>query len=63
MREVKSLTYYFSVPKGGDTHIVYNGTSSDLSAALWDPHFFLPTIKSTLRAADRGAYIADLYFG
>ena len=39
--EVKSLNKFFLVPKGEDTKMVYNETSSELNVALWVPHFAL----------------------
>ena len=57
--EIKNLTCYFSVPKGEDILMVYNGTSSGLNAALWDPHFLLLTIRFMLRELDRRTYMDD----
>ena len=47
---MKSLEYYVSVTKGRDIRLVYNGTLSGLDDALWDPHFAIPTVTSTLRS-------------
>ena len=47
------------LPRGGDTRMVYNGTSSGLNGALWDPNFVLPTVASMLRVLDRGAYMKN----
>jgi len=48
-REVKSLTSFFSVPKGeGDVRIVYDGTISGLNSQLCAPGFPLPTIETHL---------------
>ena len=52
--EVSSLTNYFCVPKGEDIRMVYNGTSSGLNGALWDPNFVLPTVASMLRVVEGG---------
>ena len=57
--EENSLTNYLSVPKGDDIRIVYNGTLRRLNAYLWDTHFALPTMVSTLRALEEGTYMAD----
>ena len=49
--EVKSLTQYFFVLKGGGgISMVYNGTSSGLNDALWATHFDIPAVISTLRS-------------
>jgi len=46
---VKSLTSFFTVPKGDqDVRVVYNGTKSGLNACLWAPWFRLPTIDQHL---------------
>ena len=50
--EVKSLTNYFSVSKGEDIQMVYNGTSSGLDAASRVPHFALPEVRSKIREVD-----------
>ena len=63
MREFKSLMHYFSVPKGDYIRMVYNGISSVLKSYLWGPHFSLPTVGSTLRAAERGTFMADRDIG
>ena len=52
--EVNSLTGFFAAPKGtDDIHIVYNATACGLNNALWSPNFFLPTIDSVLRGANK----------
>jgi len=61
---VKSLTPYFTVPKGdGDVRLVFDGTRSLLNSALWAPPFVLPTINSLLRAVDVGTWMADIDIG
>jgi hypothetical protein len=61
---VNSLTPYFAVPKGdGDVRVVFDGTRSQLNAALWAPPFVLPTINSLLRAVDVGTWMADIDIG
>ena len=37
--------------------MVYNGASSGLNEVLWDPHFTLPMVRSTLRATEKGTYM------
>ena len=59
MVEVKSLTRYFSVTKGEDIRMVYNGSSSILNNSLWDPHFEMPMVQSTIQAEERGSYIME----
>ena len=56
---MRILTHYLYVPKGEDTRMVYNGTSSGLNNTLWDPHFALPTVASKLIAVEMGTYMAD----
>jgi len=58
---VKSLTSFFTVPKGDDdVRVVYNGTKSGLNDCLWAPWFRLPTIDQHLRAVMPGTYLSDL---
>lgn len=58
---VKSLTSFFSVPKGdNDIRIVYNGTQSGLNNTLWAPWFPLPTVEQHLRAVMPGTYMGDI---
>ena len=52
------LMHYFSVPKGEDIIMVYNGTSRGINSSLWAPNFDLPTVKSTLHAVERGTFMA-----
>ena len=42
--EMKSLTCYFSVTKGDDIRMLYNGMSSGLNDYIWGPHFPLTTV-------------------
>jgi hypothetical protein len=61
--EVKSLTSFFTVPKGdGDVRMVYDGTKSGLNAQLWAPWFPLPTIDSHLRCIQSKHYMGDIDF-
>jgi hypothetical protein len=61
---VRSLTDFFSVPKGdSDIRMVYNGTSSGLNDVLWVPSFPLPTVNSVLRAVHPNSWMADTDLG
>jgi hypothetical protein len=61
---VRSLTSYFSVPKGEeDIHMVYNGTESGLNDSILVPRFVLPTVNTHLRAVDEETYMADVDVG
>jgi hypothetical protein len=60
MGEVKSLIFFFDVPKGlDDIRMVYDGTKSGLNAALWAPWFPLPTVDSLLRSVVPGTFMSD----
>ena len=62
--EVNSLTGYFAVPKGeDDIRIVYDATACGLNEALWAPSFFLPTIDSVLRNANKDSWYGDIDLG
>ena len=41
--------------------MIYNVTDSGLDNSLWDPHFTLPTVVSTLRAVEKGTLMAHRY--
>ena len=43
--------------------MVYNGTSSGLNNALWDPHSDLLMVQTSLRAKEEGTYMADREIG
>ena len=58
-----SLTHYFSETNGKDIRMVYNGTLRILNSSLWEPHFALPTVGSTLWAVERGTFIAECDIG
>jgi hypothetical protein len=61
---VESLTSFFAVPKGDDDiRLVYDGSVSGLNTSIWVPRFFLPTIRTPLRAVDEGTYMADIDIG
>ena len=63
MVEVDILTRYFSMPKVEDIRMVYNRTYSGLRSSLWEPHFALPKVGSTLQAVERGTLMADRDIG
>ena len=58
MVEVESLTHYFSVTKGEDIKMAYNGKYSGINSYLWVSCFALPTIGSTLQVVERGNFMA-----
>jgi hypothetical protein len=59
MEEVKSLIFFFDVPKGlDDIRMVYDGTKSGLNAAMWAPWFPLPTVDSALRSVVPGTFMS-----
>ena len=61
---IKSLTSFFSVPKGeDDIRMVYDGTKSGLNAALFAPWFGLGNVTSMLRAVESRTWSADNDFG
>jgi hypothetical protein len=61
--EVRSLTSFFTVPKGDeDVRIVYNGTKSGLNGQLWAPWSLLPTIDKHLWSVSPGYYMGDIDF-
>lgn len=43
--------------------MVYDASVSDLNNSIWVPRFPLPTIKTHLRAAEEGTYMANLDVG
>jgi len=62
--KVKSLTSYFSVPKGDtDVRMVYDTTRSNLKATLWAPNFGLPTVEVVVRGVDESSWMGDLDIG
>jgi hypothetical protein len=61
---VESLTAFFAVPKGeDDIRLVYDGSVSGLNLCIWVPRFFLPTLRTHLRAVDEHTYMADVDIG
>ena len=62
--EVKNVTHFFGVPKGeNDIRIVFNGTDSGLTDAIWAPSFWLPNASSMLRAFSFGHKPVDMDLG
>lgn len=61
---MKSLTSFFSVPKGdNDIRMVYDGTKSGLNNCMWAPQFSLPTIEAHLMFVGRQTYIGGIDIG
>jgi len=61
---VKSLINYFAVPKGiTDIRVVYDGTKSGLTDAVWAPNFFMPSVESLLLYSSAGTWWSDLDLG
>jgi hypothetical protein len=61
---VEALTSFFAVSKGEeDIRMVYDGTASGLSEALWAPWFSLPTVESHLSMVELGTFMADVDLG
>jgi hypothetical protein len=61
---VESLTAFFAVPKGDDDiRLVYDGSVSGLNLSISVPRFFLPTLRTHLRAVDENTYMADVDIG
>ena len=61
---VKSLINYFAVPKGlSDIRVVYDGTKSGLTDAVWAPNFFMPSIDSLLLYCSADTWYSDLDLG
>jgi len=63
-RMVKSLTSYFSIPKGEhDVRIVYDPLKLNLNKSLWAPNFGLPTVDALVRGIDESCWMGDLDIG
>jgi len=61
---VKSLINYFAVPKGlNDIRIVYDGTKSGLTDAVWVPNFYMPSIDSLLLYCSPKTWFSDMDLG
>lgn len=61
---VKSLTSFFSVPKGEhDVRMVYDASKLQLNRSLWAPNFGLPTVDSLVRGLNETSWMGDLDIG
>ena len=61
---IKSLTSFFSVPKGeDDIRMVYDSTKSGLNKSLFAPWFGLGNVNSMLRTVEPKTWSADNDFG
>lgn len=61
---VKSLINYFAVPKGvDDIRVVYDGTKSGLTDAVWVPNFYMPSIDSLLMYCSAATWYSDMDLG
>jgi hypothetical protein len=61
---VKSLTSFFSVPKGEkDMRMVYDASKSSLNKSLWAPNFGLPTVETLVKGLDEFGWMGDLDIG
>ena len=55
---VKSLSGFFSVPKGPtDIRLVYDMTKCGLNQCLWAPRFYLPVPDSLFDSIDYDSYL------
>jgi len=62
--EVRSLTSFFSVPKGDqDICMVYDASKSSLNKSLWAANFGLPTVETLCRSVDPTCWMGDLDIG
>jgi hypothetical protein len=62
--EVRSLTSYFSVPKGSnDIHMVYDASASGLYQCLWVPNFWLPSAEGLVETMTKDSWMGDLDMG
>ena len=61
---IRSLINCFAVAKGiQDIRLVYDGTKSELNAAVWAPNFFLGSIESLLMFTNLQTWLADMDLG
>ena len=61
---VASLINYFAVPKGtSDIRVVYDGTKSGLTEAVWAPNFFMPSLESLLLYTSASTWFSDMDLG
>lgn len=58
---VKSLSGFFSVPKGPtDIRLVYDTTKCGLNKCLWSPRFYLPCPDSLFDSIEYNSYMSDI---
>ena len=57
MGKVKSLTNELSLLNGEGIRMVYNETYSGINKSLWDTHFSLTIVRSTIRAVEKGTFM------
>ena len=43
--------------------MIYNGTYRGMNTSLWDPHFALPMVGSTIYAVEKGKFMEDRDIG
>ena len=43
--------------------MVYTGTSSGMNTSIWDPHFALTMVGSSLHSVEKGTFMLDWYIG
>ena len=43
--------------------MVYNGTYNGINTSIYGPHFALPMVRSTIRAVEKGTFMADWDIG
>lgn len=61
---MKSLTSFFSIPKGDrDIHMVYDASKSGLNKCLWSPNFGLPMVDTLTRTINSSFWMGDLDIG
>ena len=63
MGEFNSLTNYLLVLKGENIRMVYNGTYTSMNTSIWDTHFALPTVGSTIRSVEKVTCMEDRDIG
>ena len=47
------------MPKVEGIRMIYNMTYSGLNSSIWEHHFVLPTVGSTLQAVERGGFVVE----
>ena len=61
---MKNVTEYFAVAKGkDDIRMVFNGTKSGLTDALWEPSFWISTATSMLQMVSFNHKPVDIDLG